>query len=225
MALSFQLTRKNDAETAAEPLWHPNFRNYDRLPDTKAVRTALLVNLVAGTAAVVLLGWIGWREYDIRNMNQQAAEAEATIDRDKAKNEDALRLTKIFSDEEKKIADAIAFSAQPIRPSVFALQLGSILPKEIALNFIDMKLADPTAPACILRGLVAGSRTEAAGTATSFVELLRAQKEFVPIFESIELTNVAPDPTRGLLTFEIVMKMKAAKKKVSKEADPNVKED
>ena len=53
MASLLQLTRKSDAEPAAAPLWHPNFRNYDRLPDTKAVRTALLVNLVAGAAAVV----------------------------------------------------------------------------------------------------------------------------------------------------------------------------
>jgi hypothetical protein len=223
MASLLQLTRKSDAEPAAAPLWHPNFRNYDRLPDTKAVRTALLVNLVAGTAALVMLGWIGYREYEIFSMRQQQAEAEAAIERDTAKNNEALRLSKLFSDEEKKFRDVTAFTTQPIRPSVFVLQLGSILPKEIALNFIDMKLTDPTNPACVLRGLVAGSRTEAAGTATSFVELLRAQKEFVPVFESIELTNVAPDPRGGLLTFEIVMKLKNPKKKTAKEE--NVVED
>lgn len=223
MASLLQLTRKSDAGPAAAPLWHPNFRNYDRLPDTKAVRTALLVNVVAGAAALVMLGWIGYREYEIFSMRQQQAEAEAAIERDTAKNNEALRLSKLFTDEEKKFRDVTTFTGHPIRPSAFVLQLGSILPKEIALNFIDMKLTDQTNPACILRGLVAGSRTEAAGTATSFVELLRAQKEFVPVFESIELTNVAPDPRGGLLTFEIVMKLKNPKKKTGKEE--NVVED
>lgn len=218
-----QLTRKSDAEPAAAPLWHPNFRNYDRLPDTKAVRTALLVNLVAGTAALILLGWVGSREYDIYSMRQQQAEAEAAIERDTAKNNEALQLSKQFSDEEKKVRDVLAFIGQPVRPAGFVLQIGQILPKEIALNFIDMKLSDQTNPACILRGLVAGSRTEAAGTATSFVELLRAQKEFIPVFETIELTNVAPDPRTGLLTFEIVMKLKVPKKKTGK--DENIQED
>lgn len=218
-----QLTRKSDAEPAAAPLWHPNFRNYDRLPDTKAVRTALLVNLVAGTAALILLGWVGSREYDIYSMRQQQAEAEAAIERDTAKNNEALQLSKQFSDEEKKVRDVLTFIGQPVRPAGFVLQLGQILPKEISLNFIDMKLSDQTSPACILRGLVAGSRTEAAGTATSFVELLRAQKEFVPVFETIELTNVAPDPRTGLLTFEIVMKLKVPKKKTGK--DENIQED
>lgn len=218
-----QLTRKSDAEPAAAPLWHPNFRNYDRLPDMKAVRTALLVNLVAGTAALILLGWVGSREYDIYSMRQQQAEAEAAIERDTAKNNEALQLSKQFSDEEKKVRDVLAFIGQPVRPAGFVLQIGQILPKEIALNFIDMKLSDQTNPACILRGLVAGSRTEAAGTATSFVELLRAQKEFIPVFETIELTNVAPDPRTGLLTFEIVMKLKVPKKKTGK--DENIQED
>jgi len=217
------LSKKSDAEPAAAPLWHPNFRNYERLPDTKTVRTALLVNLVAGTAAVVMLGWVGYREYEIHNMSQQQAEAETIIERDTAKNNEALRLSKLFTDEEKKFRDVTTFTTQTVRPSTFVLQIGSILPKEIALNFIDMRLADPTNPACVLRGLVAGSRTEAAGSATSFVELLRAQKEFVPVFESIELTNVAPDPRGGFLTFEIVMKLRNPKKKAAKEE--NIVED
>lgn len=223
MASLLQLSKKSDAEAAAAPLWHPNFRNYDRLPDTKAVRTALLVNLVAGTAAAIMLGWVGWREYEVFNMGQQQKEAEAIIERDSAKNNEALRLSKLFTDEEKKFRDVANFTTQAIRPSKFILQLGSILPKEIALNFIDLKLADPTNPACVLRGLVAGSRTDAAGTATSFVETLRAQKEFVPVFESIDLTNVAPDPRGGYLTFEIVMKLKNPKKKTAK--DENIVED
>jgi hypothetical protein len=225
MASFLQLTRKSDAEPAAEPLWHPNFRNYDRLPDTKVVRTALLINLVTGTAAAVLLGSVLWREYGILTMNQQAAEAQVTIDRDNAKNTEALRLTKLFSDSDKKIAEAVAFKTQLLRPSDFTLMLGNLLPKEISLNFIDMRLGDPNTPACTLRGFVAGSRTDAGGTATSFVEMWRAQKDFVQIFDAIDLTNVAPDPRTGLLTFEIIMKMKPAKKKPSKDADPNVKED
>ena len=47
------LTKKSDAVPVAAPLWHTNFRNFDRLPDTKVVRTAFFVNTAAGAVAFV----------------------------------------------------------------------------------------------------------------------------------------------------------------------------
>ena len=42
------LKKKSDADAApAVPAWHPNFRNYQKLPDIKVVRTAFFVNGIA----------------------------------------------------------------------------------------------------------------------------------------------------------------------------------
>ena len=39
------LKKKSEAAAAPTvPAWHPNFRNYEKLPDLKVVRTAFFVN-------------------------------------------------------------------------------------------------------------------------------------------------------------------------------------
>ena len=47
MAFNLSLTKKSDAQSAVAPVWHPNFRNFERLPDTKVVRTTFFVNTAA----------------------------------------------------------------------------------------------------------------------------------------------------------------------------------
>ena len=52
------LKKKKKPDAAASeapqvPAWHPNFRNYQQLPDIKVVRTAFFVN---GAAVFVALG-------------------------------------------------------------------------------------------------------------------------------------------------------------------------
>ena len=87
------LTKKSDAQPVAAPLWHTNFRNFDRLPDTKVVRTAFFVNTGAGALAIALLLWLGYREYRIHSIGEQITDAQREIDSNAKKNADALRLT------------------------------------------------------------------------------------------------------------------------------------
>ena len=78
------LKRKSEADAApAVPAWHPNFRNYEKLPDVKAVRTAFFVNGASILVAVSLLVYFGFREWQIRTINSQVAQVQAQIDRDK----------------------------------------------------------------------------------------------------------------------------------------------
>ena len=72
--LSF-LKKKSDASTAAQvPPWHPNFRNYEKLPDVKQVRTAFFVNAAAITVALALLTYFGVQEWQLRSLNAQIAD-------------------------------------------------------------------------------------------------------------------------------------------------------
>src|ERR1043165_9317360 len=137
------LTKKSDAPVAA-PLWHPNFRNFERLPDTKVVRTTFFVNTAAGAAAIALVLWLGYREYNLKNLGAQIAEAQAQIDVNAKANAEALRLSQIFNEEDKKIADAEAFIKTPVPPSEFILLIGQTLPKEIAIDYTEMRI--PTDP-------------------------------------------------------------------------------
>ena len=75
MAFNLSLSKRSDAQPAVAPVWHPNFRNFERLPDTKVVRTTFFINTAAVAVALSLLLWVGFREMHIRSLHEQAADA------------------------------------------------------------------------------------------------------------------------------------------------------
>ncbi len=210
--MSLLQLKKRDAEPVVAPAWHPNFRNFERLPDTKVVRTTFFINVAAGALALLLAGVVGWREYETRTFGGQAEAADARIAANQAKNAEALRLTKIFNDEEKKFAEAAAFVDTPISASEFVTLLGETLPREIQLEYIDYRPNDAANPQCTIRGLAAGSKDQASGAASAYVETLRTTPRFAEVFSAVELRALNPDARSGTLIFEIVLKFKPAAK-------------
>jgi len=181
------------------------------LPDTKVVRTTFFINVAAGVAAFAMVAVVGWRFFQVRNSQQQIAAAQTEIARNQKQNDEGLRLTKIFTDEDKKIAEAAAFVQVPIAPTELLLVLGRSLPKEIQVEFVDFAPNDPTNPRCLVRGLAAGTKDQASGSASAYVETLRTQPRLAEVFESVKLNAINPDPRTGALLFEIELKFKSAK--------------
>ena len=108
------LKRKSDAQPAAAPRWHANFRNFERLPDTKVVRTAFFINTAAVAIALGALLWLGYQEYTILSIQDQIALAEADIEANKKQNEEATRLSRQFAEQIKKIDEAATFGLDEI---------------------------------------------------------------------------------------------------------------
>jgi len=213
MAFNLSLTKKSDDQPAMAPLWHPNFRNFERLPDTKVVRTTFFVNTAAIAVTIGLLLWMGYREYHIYSLGEQIAEAQKEIDSNSKQNQEALRLSKLFADEEKKLAEAQAFRQAPINAAEFVTLLGQTLPKEISIESVDARTADASGTVNYqLRGLVAGTPDQAAGAASSYVEMLRAHPRLGTVFDPITLANLNRDARSSFLAFDIQMKIKAQPK-------------
>src|SRR5688572_19807280 len=104
------LKKKSDADAPpALPAWHPNFRNYKKLPDVKVVRTAFFINGVALVVAISLGAYVGFREYQLNSINSQIAEVQAQIDRDKKVSDQAVALFKKFQAEEAKVTEVETF--------------------------------------------------------------------------------------------------------------------
>lgn len=204
--------KKREAEPVVAPAWHPNFRNFERLPDTKVVRTTFFINVAAGALALILAGIVGWREYETHTFTAQTEAAETRIAANQAKNAEALRLTKIFNDEEKKFTEAAAFVKTPLAASEFIALLGETLPREIQIEYLDYRPHDATNPQCIIRGLAAGSKDQASGIASAYIETLRTQPRFAEVFSAVELRALNPDARTGTLIFEIALKFKTAAK-------------
>jgi hypothetical protein len=202
------LTKKSDAQPLAAPQWHTNFRDFERLPDTKVVRTTFFINTAAIAVAIGMLLWLGYREYSIRNIAEQVTAANRQIESNKKQNAEALKLSKAFVEESRKIEEAAAFTKVPITPVVFLGLIGASLPKDIAIDSVDIRISDPKNLMFQLRGKVAGSPDLASGITSSYVDTLRADPELKKIFDPITLNRLDRDSAGGFMVFEITLTIK-----------------
>lgn len=207
------LKRKSEAQTVAAPRWHANFRNFERLPDTKVVRTAFFINTAAVAVAVAALLWVGNMEYTNYSIREQIALAESEIATNRQQNAEATRLSQQFVEETKKFDEAAAFMRIPISPLEYAGIIGQTMPKEVVIDFLDTKTLgeNPNVPTIYsLRGRVAGTPDQASGVASLYVDTLRAQPRLSEVFASINLDKINRDASGGFLAFEILLTVNPA---------------
>ena len=187
------------------PAWHPNFRNLERLPDTKVVRTRFFVNFVAVAVAGSLLLYFSFQEYRINNLRRQVADWQEQIDTNKKSSDQTLVLSRRFSDEERKIGELNNFLKQRLALSQFLLQIGNTLPPDLAMDTIDVRDASVN-----LRGTASGSPDEASGRTSAYIEQLRQDKYFSGLFEEVTLNKLEREQPSGRLTFDIFLRFKGA---------------
>ena len=207
--------KKSDATASASemPPWHPNLRNVARLPDIKVVRTTFFVNGAALFIAIALLLWFLYQEYQLRNLNNEIADWQAQIDRDKKESDRFIALYGKFQVEQARVNEVNAFVLSRPLVSHLLLHLGDTLPKEIALDSYDEGSGGLT-----LRGTVKGATDEATGYATAYLDQLRADKDLAVYFGDISFSGsgVSRDPRSGRLLLQLYLKfgpsLKGAKK-------------
>jgi hypothetical protein len=206
------LTKKSETEPVAAPLWHANFRNFDRLPDTKVVRTTFFINTAAIAITLGLILWLGQREYTNYNLGIQKIDAQRQIDGNQKQNAEALRLSKTFLDEEKKLNEIAAFTKTPMTPAEFIDLIGQSLPKDILIDSVETRVGDPKNSVFQLRGRVAGTPDQASGIASSYIDLLRAHEKLGKVFDPITLNRLDPGAKSGFMAFDISLTVKPEKK-------------
>ena len=198
---------KTASATPQMPAWHPSFRNYERLPDIKVIRTVFFVNGVAIMVALAMFTVFIFKEYHLHSLRRQVADVRAQSDRDKPGSDQAIALFKKFQSEEKKILEIDAFlKARPLLSDLL-LQIGQTLPKNIALNSLDLH-----DNGLVMRGAVRGAPELASGEASNYVEQLRGDHAIKVLFDEVSLTSINRNPQTGRLSIELSLKYKGAKK-------------
>ena len=207
-----RLKKKTDAAAASQmPGWHPNFRNYEKLPDIKVVRTAFFVNGIAVFVAIGLLVFLGKREYELHSLNAQVTDWQRQIDRDKAGSDQTIALFKKFQEEEMKVNEIDVFGRSKPIVSEYLERFGETRPKNIALDTIEIRDLGIN-----LRGSVRGSPDIASGEATAYLDVLKNDPVFSTKFDDVSMTSLSRNSTTGRMTFEILIKFKAAGKEARK---------
>lgn len=211
------LKKKTEAAAAASEMapWHPNLRNFDRLPDTKVVRTSFFVNGAAIFITLGLLLWFSYQEYKLHNLNRQIADWQKQIDRDKKDSDQFVALYAKFQAEQARITQVNVFLKSKPAVSELLVHLGETLPKEIALDAYEQQAQGVT-----LRGTVRGTPDEASGYATNYLEQLRADPVLLGNFEDISFSGpgVSRNPQTSRLSLQLFLKFRTAAATVAKGA-------
>lgn len=198
---------KKKSETAAVPLlppWHPNFRNFERLPDIKVVRTTFFINGAAIAIALVAVTFFGIQEYNLHDLHSQLDQAQARIDRNKKGSDQAVALFKKFQAEETKIKEVDEFVKSKPAVSDLFLHLGQTLPPNIALDSLDVRDTGLS-----IRFTVRGASDAASGYANAYLEQLRGDKEMAR-FDDFQFASSARNNTTGRITVEFILRLKGA---------------
>lgn len=203
------LKKKSDAAAVSQtPAWHANFRNYEKLPDIKVVRTAFFVNAASISVALALLIYFGFQEWQLHTLRVQVAEWQRLIERDKKASSEAVALFKKFQTEEAKINELEAFIKSKPLVSEIVTRLAETLPPNIALDNLDLREAGLT-----LRFSVRGAPDAASGHATAYLEMLKADPEFAKRFDEFNYTSTPTrNPNTGRMVVEFFLHLKGAKK-------------
>lgn len=196
------LKKKSDAPAGpVVPAWHPNFRDYEKLPDVKVVRTAFFVNGAAILVFVSLAIYFGFREWQLHVVRGQIAQSEQIMARDKRPSDQDVALFGRFKAQEVKINEVDAFVNARPKLSPLLLRLGETLPENVALDAIDVH---PTGVS--LRMTVRGSAEAAAGYATAYFEQLRGDKQLPAIDTAkAEFKSQARNTSTGRLNVEFYL--------------------
>ena len=203
------LKKKSDAAAApAVPAWHPNFRNYEKLPDIKVVRTAFFINGAAISVAVALAIYLGFQEWQLRVVRTQIADVEKRIKADKPVSEQSVALFKKFQAEEAKITEVDAFIKSKPLVSELMQHLGRTMPSNVAVDAFDLRDSG-----LVLRLAVRGAPDVAAGYATAYLNQLKGDKVLMAQFADAAMTNLSRNMTTGRLAVEFTLPLKAAGKK------------
>lgn len=201
------LNKSGGKAAVVQPSWHPNFRNVEHLPDTKAVRTAFFVNGLAVFCAVVLTTWFAYREYGLRILSDNVAAWEQTNSSNGPSSDAAVASYKKFQAQEKNLKLADQLLTSPVVFSDLIFHLGETLPPSVAFRSIDYRGGGVN-----LSGFVKGAPEEASGLVTAYLDQLRKDEYLQKIFGQIELTNMSRNASEGV-SMELVLKFPAPAKK------------
>ncbi len=206
--MQFPWRKSDQSQARLISAWHPNFRNRERLPDTKVVRTYFFVNFTAVMLVLCLALGVWYQEYRIGVLDHQVTDWQVQIAQNQKSAVEAVALSKKFAAEEKKIRELGVFLQRRLVLSQFMVHLGKSLPAALVIDAVDIRETGAN-----LRGTAAGSPVEATGRTSAYVELLQHDSYFKDIVETKDVTqDVRRDQASGRVTFDLFMRFKGRAK-------------
>ncbi|MFP4281300.1 MAG: hypothetical protein ACLFR7_01700 [Opitutales bacterium] len=199
------------SKKASHPLWRPDFRDVESLPDIKVIRTDFLLNLVCVSLALILLGYFFVQEYRAMSLQASIESLSGDIRDNAAINQENLRMSAAFRRLEGRMEEFVRFHNVPVSPDELLTDLARMQPDPVTLastNFTGGTTGRgnnaKTSYTLILSGSVAHTLERAAPQViTSYRASLEEVPSIAPYFESSELSGFTRNDELGIFNFTI----------------------
>lgn len=213
--------RKN--KKSEHPLWRPDFRDMESLPDIKVIRTDFLLNVVSVSLATALLGLLLYREYRSIQLGGEIGDVVVNIESNRAANQENLRMSREFAAIQKSMDEVVRFHNVPVTPDRLLTEVAAMQPDSVILESTNFSGGNEgkgdnmkVLYTLVLSGTVKHTLDHPAPQAIS---LYRSSLEELPslkaYFLESELTGFTRNDALGVFNFTIRLKLNEAPAKAA----------
>ena len=208
--MAFRKNKRTD-----HPLWRPDFRDSQTLPDIKVIRTDFLLNAVSVSLAIGLLGLLLYREYRSVQLSRSIDDVVVNIESNEKANEENLRMSAEFSAIQKPMEEVARFKNVPITPDGLLTEVARMQPDAVILESVKFsgdnagKGKDKKATyTLVLSGTIKHTLEHPAPQAISeYRTALERLPGLAPYFMESELSGFTRNDALGVFNFTIRLKL------------------
>ncbi len=187
--------------------WRPNFRDYESLPDLRAVRTQFFLPAFAIAVAGIFSVYILFQEYRAMNIGKDVQELEAEIATYETRHDEKVKLNAEFMNSNRTLSEVVEFKSDRLIASDFMLSLSSRLPDGMYLDRVEYSegLAN-------IQGSVLVSAEEASRLVDDYLKSIEEADVLQGLLDEYKLTSLERGARGDGFAFRIEVTKKEGKK-------------
>ena len=178
--------------------WRPNFRDYDALPDIRAVRTQFFLPAILIAAAVLVLSYVLFREYIALQLRSDIAALTAEIEENNANHDEKVEMNSEFMAIVRNIDEVSAFVDRQLIASDFLLAVSSRIQSGMHLTRIEYG-----ADLAVIEGNLEVPAEQASRIVDDFVKVLQEGDVVQGLLTEYKLTSLERDAASNNIRFRI----------------------
>lgn len=191
-----KLSKKASASRSYD--WRPNFRNYDELPDIRAVRTQFFVPTMAIAIASIFSVYILFQEYRAMNIGENIQTLEADIGTYEARHDEKVKLNSEFMAIANTMDEVVEFESDNLVASDFILTISSLL-----LDGMHLDRVDYLGERAVIEGSVLVSAEQASRLVNSYMKSIEDADALQGLLSEYKLITLDRVGLGNAITFRI----------------------
>jgi hypothetical protein len=196
------MAKHNKVDKAPPTNWHPDFRDVQRLPDVRVVRTGIAMTLLSAAAVLASLLYFALQEYSINATGAEREALQAAADEEKASLARRVELNRQFNERMLQVEALAKFGEGRPLGSDTILLISSLRPEE-GILFTSIQI---TAQATTVRVQArSADRDQLLQMPTALHRIFSENPEIQKRYKTITPPNFDP-PREGMIEFELLLR-------------------